>query len=472
MLSGLKFTPKLTLNLPFGALAVELPTTEPFQRHSTWRTEHRFRRVCKLARETTAALHAGDLSRAVERLLAVADEFPAADRRDAILMSHRFATLGEAQGLITADIQSKQREELVTDLMDALAKYRSDAELATHSDDDVGFHPDQDTADTTMSDVARVRGAEVDPQSAIHCQNLGWRVRNRWILRDVSFQLRRGSIVGVLGRNGAGKTSLLRLLAQEVPATAGLISFPDLSGRVHPFRRLRDRITYVRQEPTPYVGQLETHLRRFAVLRGIHRDDVDDEVSFAIERFQLGSHRDAEWSALSGGFRTRVDLARSLLASPDILILDEPLGPLDTASQREYLAHLKDIAASRRGVCILITSQDVHAVTDVADYMIVISDGRVTFTGAPGKLPDFAAGKAFEFAGRLEMADLEPVLSPLPGAKLIDHGTTRMVLANGSVDASQVLKALIEHGETIHYFRDVSRSPQWLLELPHGDPDA
>ena len=241
---------------------------------------------------------------------------------------------------------------------------------------------------------------------------------------------------------------------------------------MHPFRRLRDRITYVRQEPTPYVGQLETHLRRFAALRGIHRDDVDDEVTFAIERFQLGSHRDAEWSALSGGFRTRVDLARSLLASPDILILDEPLGPLDSASQREYLAHLKDIAASRRGVCIILSSQDVHAVTDVADYMIVISEGRVTFAGAPGELPNFATGKAFEFAGRLDMAQLEPMLSRLPEAKLIDHGTTRMLLTNGSVDASQVLKALIEHGETIHYFRDVSRSPQWLLELPHGDSDV
>ena len=471
MLSGLKFTPKLTLNLPFGALAVELPTTEPFQRHSTWRTEHRFRRVCKLAHETTAALHAGDLSRAVERLLAVADEFPAADRRDAILMSHRLATLGEAEGLITAEMRSKKREELVADLVEALAKYRSDAELATHSDDDAGFHPDSDTADATMP-AALARDEAVDPRSAIYCHDLEWRVRHRRILRDVSFQLRRGSIVGVLGRNGAGKTSLLRLLAQEIPPTEGLILFPDLSGRVQPFRRLRDRITYVRQEPTPYVGQLETHLRRYAGLRGIHRDDLDDEVSFAIERFQLGSHRDAEWSELSGGFRTRVDLARALLASPDILILDEPLGPLDSASQREYLAHLKDIAASRRGVCIIITSQDVHAVTDVADYMIVISEGRVTFAGTPGELPDFATGKAFEFAGTLELAALEPALSCLPGAKLLDHGTTRMLLADGSVDASQVLDALIKGGETLHYFRDVSRSPQWLLELPEGDRDA
>ena len=472
MFSAPKFTPKLTLNLPFGALAVELPTMDPFPRHSTWRTEHRFKRVCALAHETTAALHAGDLSRAVERLLAVADEFPAADRRDAILMSHRLATLDDAEGLITAEVRARKREELVADLMEALAKYRSDAELATHSDDDAGLHPRRDTVAATMADAAGADEMAVDPGSAVHCQSLGWRIRDRCILRDISFQLRRGSIVGVLGRNGAGKTTLLRLLAHDVPATAGVIRFPDLEGRVQPFRRLRDRITYVRQEPTPYVGRLETHLRRFAALRGIHRDDLDDEVAFAIERFQLGPHRDAEWSQLSGGFRTRVDLARSLLASPDILILDEPLGPLDSASQREYLAHLKDIAASRRGVCIVITSQDVHAVTDVADYMIVINDGRVTFAGAPGELPAFTTGKAFEFAGKLAMAELEPVLARLPGAKLLDHGTTRMLLAHGSVDASDVLEALIAGGETLHYFRDVSRSPQWMLELPHGASDA
>jgi ABC-2 type transport system ATP-binding protein len=323
-----------------------------------------------------------------------------------------------------------------------------------------------------MSDLARERARAIDPESAVHCDGLGWRVRDRWILRDVSFELRRGSIVGVLGRNGAGKTSLLRLLAQEVPASEGRICFPDLSGRVQPARRLRDRLTYVSQEPTPYVGQLETHLRRFAALRGIHRDAVDDEVEFAIERFQLGRHRDAQWSMLSGGFRTRVDLARSLLASPDILILDEPLGPLDSASQREYLAHLKDVAASRRGVCIILTSQDVHAVTDVADYMIVISEGRVTFTGAPAELPDHATGKAFEFAGRLTLDELRPVLSRLAGAKLIDHGTTRLLVTDASVDASQVLEALVAYGETIHYFRDVSRSPQWLLDVNGGGGDA
>ena len=324
MPSGLRFTPKLTLSFPFGAIDVELPTTESFQRHSTWRTEHRFTRVCKLAHETTAALCASDLSRAVERLLAVADEFPAADRRDAILISHRLAILDDTGGLITAEMRSEKREELIADLMEALAKYRSDAELATHSDDDAGVHPDPATVDATTADATHAGDMAVDPRSAIYCRRLAWRVRDRWILRDVSFQLRRGSIVGVLGRNGAGKTSLLRLLAQEVLPTSGVLQFPDLSGRVEPFRRLRDRITYVRQEPTPYVGQLETHLRRFAVLRGIRRGDLDDEVAFAIERFQLGAYRDAEWSQLSGGFRTRVDLARSLLASPDILVLDEP----------------------------------------------------------------------------------------------------------------------------------------------------
>jgi ABC-2 type transport system ATP-binding protein len=469
VLSELKFTPKLTLNLPFGAVALELPAMEPFQRHSTWRTQHRFERVGKLAQETTAALRANDLTRAVERLLAVADEFPAADRQEAIHVSNRFRTLDEAEGSITAELMSRKREEIVAELMEALAKYRSDAELATHSDDDPAFHADLDAVDETLAEAAVARSREIDPEAAIYCDGVAWRVRNRWILRDVSFQLRRGSIVGVLGRNGAGKTSLLRLLAHEVPATQGVISFPDLSRRVQPYRRLRDRISYVRQEPTPYVGQLETHLRRFAVLRGMHRDEVGDEVAFAIERFQLDRHRDASWSELSGGFRTRVDLARSLLASPDILILDEPLGPLDSASQREYLAHLQDVAASRRGACIVLSSQDVHAVTDVADHLIVISEGRVTFAGAPEELPSFATGKAFEFAGRLETAELEPVLSQLPGAKLIDHGTTHMLLADGSVDSGQVLEALIQRGASIHYFRDVSRSPQWLLELPHGD---
>jgi lipopolysaccharide export system ATP-binding protein len=425
--------------------------------------------VCQLSDESTAALRAGDLSRAVERLHAVADEFPPGERRLAVEMSHRLSALEHPEGLITEDLLVRLRDRLVEGVLNALATYRSDADVAATVDsDNADCEPPADDSTETPAPVSlRKPGSGGD--SAIQVDDVGWRVQGRWIVKHLSLELRPGSIVGLLGRNGAGKTTLLRLLAQEIPATTGSIRYPDLAARGMPDRRMLDRIAFVRQEPTPYVGRLEDHLRRYAALRGIRRLDIDDEVEFAIERFQLGRHRRNEWSTLSGGFRTRVDLARCLLASPDILILDEPLGPLDSTSQREYLVHLKDVAASRRGVCIVITSQDIHAVADVADFTIVLSDGRMSYAGAANGVDARTSPKAFEFAGQLELTALEPIVSQLPGARLIDRGLTRVLLTDPSVTTRDVLEALIARGETIRFFRDLSRSPHALIDVPEDE---
>jgi ABC-type multidrug transport system ATPase subunit len=167
---------------------------------------------------------------------------------------------------------------------------------------------------------------------------------------------------------------------------------------------------------------------------------------------------------LSGGFRTRVELARATLAAPDILVLDEPLGPLDSAAKRDYLRYLRDLADSRRQVCVVMTSQDVHAVAEIADTIIVIGDGGVRFAGGLDEIEHAVRRRSYEFAGSLSAGELQRLFAGLPGSELRDRETTRLLFTDTTTSASEILGTLLRGGESVRYFRDLSHSAEQLLD--------
>lgn len=472
----IKLNPKFSFDFLGVSVGVEFPPSHLAVLDRPPVSDGRFDRARQIAGECLAALQADDLPRAVERLMALADEHATDQRIHAVRASNRVRVFVLGSQALSERRRSERKDEIVGMILDAVAVYQDiadDARRPTRSlagTDNAALR----TTDGTSSAVVTARndGASGDePAPAVRCSNLGWSVGDRRILRDVTVDLMNGSIVGVVGCNGAGKTTLLRLLARDLWPTCGSVSYTRLAGRGFRFERVLDRIAYVPQLPLAFAGGLEYHLRKFAALRGLEGQALSDEVEYIIERFGLGGQRDARWSTLAGGFRTRVDLARATLASPEILILDEPLGPLDSFAQRDYLRHLRDLADSRRDVCVLITSQDMHAVADIADHLIVISDGAVVFSGPPARIEQAYARRAYEFSGRLTLTDLEGAFAGLPHFELRDEGKTRVLITEVTVTADDVLQALMARGETVTYFRDLSRSPHQLLEdVGHAGP--
>lgn len=462
---SVKYRPSFSLNLPFGlTVGFELPAEDAPSQEAPF-TDARLLRVRRLATEVVSALELQGLEQAVSRLLALADEFPAAERRDAVLLSHRVGSLEKARHAFLGEQWEVKKSQLVADLVDAVAVYQGMAELAWQARRKSQHSPpiagEDELARQTVQVPAAVSG---ERRCAVKCEELGWRVGDRWILRDVGLELLTGSIIGVIGPNGAGKTTLLRLLAQDLMPSSGSITYPGVAMPGYPARSVRGHIAYVPQVPTPYYGGLESNLECFAALRGLRDEALADEISFVMERFQLRTHREREWSALSGGFRTRFELARAVLAAPDMIILDEPLGPLDLKAEREYLRHLRDLAESHRNACIVLTSQEIHAVADIADYLVVLKNGRVRFAGPPTRLPDALTRRSYEFAGNLTMGELSRVFAALPDACLDDLGSARRLTTGVSVTARDVIDLLLAHGESIRYFRDLSASPQPILE--------
>ena len=196
-----------------------------------------------------------------------------------------------------------------------------------------------------------------------------------------------GEVVGLLGPNAAGKTTLLRAVAGLAPAVSGRVV---LDGEV-----LEDSAAGVRlpteQRPIAMVFQdyrLFPHLSALDNVafglraRGLSRDAAAARAMTWLERVGLGGHEHDRPKALSGGQAQRVALARALVTDPRLLLLDEPLAALDAGARAQLRHELQRHLAAYEGTCVLVTHDLIEAVT-LADRLVVLEAGRVTQTGSP-----------------------------------------------------------------------------------------
>ena len=203
-------------------------------------------------------------------------------------------------------------------------------------------------------------------------------------LRDVSFAVRSGDCLAVLGASGAGKSSLLRTIAGLHPSAAGDVVAAGRNVTALPAEQ-RD-VVYLHQEPV-----LFPHLRVIdnvafpLVLRGIARADARRRALEWLQRLQVGDLPHNAVDALSGGQRHRVALARALCAEPAVLLLDEPLSSLDPAVRRDVRAALLEARAVSGAAMVLVT-HDLDDALAVATHIAAIGAGRVTAPASPVEL--------------------------------------------------------------------------------------
>jgi ABC-type multidrug transport system fused ATPase/permease subunit len=249
----------------------------------------RFARTQEFSEQILAAIRRTDIQEAVNRLLALADEFPLPDHAAAVRVSYRLKALNESKNVISPDQWEESRHRLIALLLETLAEYQSIA--------DVGRLAASQTEATLGTETKGLQFPVSKPQTTlpalVACDALGWNPDDRWALRGVSLNLFPGTIVGVVGLNGAGKTPLLRLLAEVLLPSEGHVSFPAWEGSGLARRAIRGHVAYVAQMPVPYRGGLTPNLRRCAALYGLQGQALQEEVAFVTERFGLSSYRDA-----------------------------------------------------------------------------------------------------------------------------------------------------------------------------------
>ncbi|MEM6546731.1 MAG: LPS export ABC transporter ATP-binding protein [Pseudomonadota bacterium] len=215
---------------------------------------------------------------------------------------------------------------------------------------------------------------------------LGKSYRRRPVVRDVSLTLDRGEAVGLLGPNGAGKTTCFYMVIGLVSADAGTVIVDGLDVSQLPmYRRARVGLGYLPQEASIFRG-LSVEDNILGVLELVEPDRVQRQrrLDALLGEFSIAHLRRTPATALSGGERRRVEIARCLATEPSYVLLDEPfagIDPIAVGEIRALVAHLKD-----RGIGVLITDHNVRETLEIIDRAYILHEGQVLMSGTPAEV--------------------------------------------------------------------------------------
>jgi ABC-2 type transport system ATP-binding protein len=199
----------------------------------------------------------------------------------------------------------------------------------------------------------------------------GFRRRKTAAVRGVSFLVRRGGVLALLGHNGAGKTTTLSCILGLIEPDAGQVS---IFGRDHRRPRARSRLGYLPERPSFYEYLTGRELLAFyADLLDIPARDRSRRVAAVLARVGLGERADRKLRKFSKGMLQRLGLAQALLGDPDLLILDEPMSGLDPLGRREVRDLLRELREG--GTTIVLSSHIVPDVEVLAEEVVILREG-------------------------------------------------------------------------------------------------
>lgn len=213
--------------------------------------------------------------------------------------------------------------------------------------------------------------------SVIEVKNLNFYYGEVPVLTNLNFTVQAGDYVGVIGPNGGGKTTLMKILLGLLQPTEGTVTVRHLIGYV-PQRLAQSAVEFpatvqeiVESGRTPQLG----------LWRRFQQSDYE-AVEMAMKHAEITHLRDRRLSQLSGGERQRVFIARALAAKPRILILDEPTVGVDVTTQEKFFAFLKELN-HKHGITILFVTHDIDVIAKEATTVLCLNHGVVCY-GAPG----------------------------------------------------------------------------------------
>jgi len=224
----------------------------------------------------------------------------------------------------------------------------------------------------------------VPGEAAVVAESLSHRYGERTALDGISFEVAAGSLFGLLGPNGGGKTTALRILATLLVPTGGRARVCGADVTADPYA-VRRRIGVVFQHPglDPHLTGRE-NLRHHGHLYGLRGRMLAGRIDEALERVGVADRAGDRVGTLSGGLRRRIELAKGLLHRPDVLLLDEPTTGLDPGGRREFRDHLRGLA-DREGTTVVLATHLMEE-AERCDRVAFLDRGRVVAAGAPSEL--------------------------------------------------------------------------------------
>jgi ABC-2 type transport system ATP-binding protein len=283
-------------------------------------------------------------------------------------------------------------------------------------------------------------------------------------IRDVSFDVPAGKIVGFLGPNGAGKTTTMRIIAGFLTASSGQASVDGFDVFWQPVETRR-RIGYMPENCPLYPEMRAVEYLQFrAGIKGLHGRRQRNRVAYVLKQCWLEDVHRQLIGTLSKGYRQRVGLADTLLADPPVLILDEPTAGLDPSQIRATRELIRELGKQHT---ILLSTHILPEVEMTCDSVIIITQGRIVASGALRELARQAGEKSMllaEFEGVIDAAPLRAIsgISRVEHQKIPNGTRLRITADDGDALAPHVCNLAAQQGWKM---RELRPHRQTLEEL-------
>lgn len=285
------------------------------------------------------------------------------------------------------------------------------------------------------------------------------------VLKDVSFSVESGQIFGYLGRNGAGKTTSIRILMDVFNANSGQILMDGA-----PFVASKYSIGYLPEERGMYSkSKVLDQLVYFAMLRGMNKKEATDSAKEWAKRFEVDIYLDRKLETLSKGNQQKVQITLAFVSNPDILILDEPFSGLDPVNSKLFQDALVDHISKDR--IIIFSSHQMNYIESFCDDIAIIDDGAIVLKGSLSAIKkERGANRVCVSVNNLSLDDLADVLSRDLGLDVVVDKRYVIVDLN-TTSKNDLVRYLLDHKYDISVISDYEPSLQDIFIQEVGDSD-
>jgi lipopolysaccharide export system ATP-binding protein len=230
------------------------------------------------------------------------------------------------------------------------------------------------------------RRISTNPEHQLSAAGLMKSFKARTVVRGASLTVRKGEAVGLLGPNGAGKTTIFYMITGLIKPDQGrvIIDGHEVT-RLPMYRRARLGIGYLPQETSIFRGlTVEQNIRAVLEIVEPSRKERQRQLDSLLEEFRITRLRKSLATALSGGERRRLEIARALASRPSYMLLDEPFAGIDPIAIGDIRALVRHL--TQRGIGVLITDHNVRETLELIDRAYIIYDGKVLTEGTPAEV--------------------------------------------------------------------------------------
>lgn len=222
--------------------------------------------------------------------------------------------------------------------------------------------------------------------SIVKVENLSHRYSVQWAIRDINFEITKNGIYGLLGSNGAGKSTTMNIVCGVLKQTEGNVYIQGINMRDHPVEAKR-RIGFLPQKPPLHFDlTVEEYLEHCAYLRDVPKNKIQESIDKALMRCKITHFRKRLIRNLSGGYQQRVGIAQAIIHEPSFVVLDEPTNGLDPNQIVEVRHLIKEIAEE---CTVVLSTHILSEVQATCDYIRMIEQGRLVFSGTVSEFDSY-----------------------------------------------------------------------------------